>query len=266
MPRVSNTVIKHLINEIPVYKKVLTQAKDRDVNEADTVTIVADILSDVFGFDKYSEITKEFQISRTYCDLAIKLDSKIEYLLEVKAIGIAIGKEAHIRQVVNYCAKQGVKWVVLTNGVDWIVYRVMLKDKVTYEEVCKFNFLELNPRVQSDQDMLFMLCRRGVDKDLIEQYYEYQQLVNKFTVAAILMSEATHLLVSRLLRKLGPSIKIDKDKIAEVIKHQVIKRELIESDMSKTTMARIKRITKKPAKKIHTPLSREEPDKPETDE
>ena len=264
MPKLPSKVIQRLTNQIPIYKKILTQAKDRDINEADTVTIIADMLKDVFGFDKYSEITKEFQISRTYCDLAVKIKGKIEYLLEVKAIGIAIGKESHIRQAVNYCAKQGVKWVVLTNGIDWIVYRVMLKDKVTHEEVCKFNFLELNPRVRADQDMLFMLCRRGVDKDLIEQYYEYQQLVNKFTIAAILMSDETTLVANRLLRKLAPSIKIDKDEIAEVIKHQVIKRELVESDISKSTMIKIKRTMKKATKNAGSPLYQKKPDEPDT--
>ncbi|HCC54485.1 MAG TPA: hypothetical protein DEQ20_06120 [Desulfobulbaceae bacterium] len=35
------------------FQKILASAKDRDVNEADTVTIVADIVATVFGFDKY---------------------------------------------------------------------------------------------------------------------------------------------------------------------------------------------------------------------
>jgi hypothetical protein len=44
--------------------------KDRDVSEADTVTIVKDLLAEVFGYDKYAELTGEFAIRGTYCDLA----------------------------------------------------------------------------------------------------------------------------------------------------------------------------------------------------
>ena len=35
------------------YQPVLANAKLRDVGEADTVTIIKDMLSDVFGYDKY---------------------------------------------------------------------------------------------------------------------------------------------------------------------------------------------------------------------
>jgi len=85
---ISSTVTKRLISAVPKFKKVLTQAKERDVNESDTVTIVTDMLEEVFGFDKYSEITREFAIQGTYCDLAIKTGKQVDYLIEVKAIGL----------------------------------------------------------------------------------------------------------------------------------------------------------------------------------
>ncbi|MCK4513885.1 MAG: hypothetical protein KAU31_01440 [Spirochaetaceae bacterium] len=54
-------------------KKVVGSAIERDINEADTVLIISDILSDVFGYDKYKEITREFAISvktRLECPLS----------------------------------------------------------------------------------------------------------------------------------------------------------------------------------------------------
>ena len=53
------------------FHSILDSAKTRDVTEADTVTIIKDMLSEVFGYDKYSEITSEYAIRGTYCDLAI---------------------------------------------------------------------------------------------------------------------------------------------------------------------------------------------------
>lgn len=47
--------------------------------KSDTVTIVTDMLEEVFGFDKYSEITREYAIQGTFCDLSIKSVKKIEY-------------------------------------------------------------------------------------------------------------------------------------------------------------------------------------------
>ena len=104
------------------FQKVLKVAKDRDVNESDTVTIVTDMLAQVFGWDKYTEITSEQAIRGTYCDLAVKLDDKIKYLIEVKDIGLTL-KENHLRQAINYGANHGISWVVLTNAINWEIYK-----------------------------------------------------------------------------------------------------------------------------------------------
>ena len=61
---------------ITKFQKVLENAKIRDLNESDTVVIITDVLSDVFGYDKYSEVTSELAIRGTFCDLAINLDGK----------------------------------------------------------------------------------------------------------------------------------------------------------------------------------------------
>lgn len=201
MAKIPSKVAGRLIKMIPAYKKVLSDAQSRDVNESDTVTIITDVLGDVFGFDKYSEITREFNIQGTYCDLAIKVDEQVQYLVEVKAIGIDL-KENHIRQAVNYAANHGIKWVVLTNGAKWIIYRVLVDGKVSSQEVCSFNFLELNPKKSEDQESVFMLCRRGLDKDLIEQFYEYRQSVNKYMISAVLRSESVLNSIRKELRKM----------------------------------------------------------------
>jgi hypothetical protein len=43
---------------VPKFQQVLNLAKDRDVNEADTVSIIKDMLADIFGYDKYLDITR----------------------------------------------------------------------------------------------------------------------------------------------------------------------------------------------------------------
>lgn len=57
---------------------IIQQQKARDVSEADTVTLVKDLLSDAFGYDKYAELSSEHAIRGTYCDLAIKIDTRKE--------------------------------------------------------------------------------------------------------------------------------------------------------------------------------------------
>lgn len=87
------------------FPRLLSSAKARDVNESDTVVIVTDLLQYVFGYDKYSEITSEHMIRGTYCDLAVKIQGSLAFLLEVKAIGSEL-KDQHIKQAVDYAANQ----------------------------------------------------------------------------------------------------------------------------------------------------------------
>lgn len=44
------------------FQGIAVAQRARDVSEADTVTLVKDILAEVFGYDKYSELTSEHQI------------------------------------------------------------------------------------------------------------------------------------------------------------------------------------------------------------
>ena len=42
---------------LKVLRPILQQQRDRDVSEADTVTLVRDVLSEVLGFDKFADVT-----------------------------------------------------------------------------------------------------------------------------------------------------------------------------------------------------------------
>ena len=115
MPKVPSKATTRLSAAIKRFQPIIASAKSRDANESDTVIIVTDMLSEVFGYDKYSEITSECSIRGTWCDLAIKIDSKFEYLIEVKAIGLEL-KDSYTKQAVDYSANQGTDWVLLTNA------------------------------------------------------------------------------------------------------------------------------------------------------
>jgi predicted type IV restriction endonuclease len=104
-------VVERLVAGIKRFQPILSTARSRDVGESDTVTIVKDMLADVFGYDKYSEVTSEYSIRGTFCDLATKIDGTLQALIEVKAIGIEL-KDSHVKQVVDYAANQGVDWVI----------------------------------------------------------------------------------------------------------------------------------------------------------
>ena len=75
-------VAERLASGLKRFQPVLSSAKGRDVNESDTSMIVTDVLAEVFGYDKYSEVTRELAIRGTYCDLATRIEGKFQMLIE----------------------------------------------------------------------------------------------------------------------------------------------------------------------------------------
>src|SRR5690242_15588026 len=158
MAALSAKVAERVRDGLKKFQPILGSAKARDVNESDTVVIVTDLLQHLFGYDKYSEITSEHMIRGTYCDLAVKLEGKLAFLLEVKAIGLEL-KDQHVKQAVDYAANQGVEWVGLTNGTNWRVYKVVFGKPIDHEIVVEFDLLSLSHRNSDAIDLLGLLAK-----------------------------------------------------------------------------------------------------------
>ena len=54
MATIQKKIIERVVSGIKKYQPLLVAARSRDVGEADTVTLIKDMLSDIFGYDKYS--------------------------------------------------------------------------------------------------------------------------------------------------------------------------------------------------------------------
>ncbi len=247
MASIPKAVSDRLKQQVPKYKRVLKNAAHRDVNESDTVTIVTDILADVCGFDKYEEITSEQAIRGTYCDLALQVDGSVEYLIEVKAIGLDL-KENHVRQAVNYGANMGIPWVVLTNGREWEIHCIRFEKPISAEHVCSIDFMEIKPPKLADQEMLFLLCKEGLKRAAIKEYHEHVQVVNRYVLGALVGSDPVLTVLRRELRKLSPGLKVDKEEVASLLP-DVLKRDVIEHECAKKARAKVHRAVKAALKK-----------------
>ena len=240
MATIPKSVTDRLAKETRRFQRILKSAKDRDINESDTVVIITDMLSNLFGFDKYTDITSEYAIRGTFCDLAVKVDGNVKYLIEVKAIGLDL-KESHVRQAVGYGAQHGIQWVILTNGVVWELHKIKFERPVDHDLLCTFDFLELNARKKEDQDILFLLCKEGLSKAVIEEYHEHIKSVNKFTIGAILQSEVGLKMLRRELRRVSPGIRVDTDEIQAIILGDVLKREVVEGKLADGARVQVKK-------------------------
>jgi len=244
MVTIPKKVFARLSKEIGKFQKILRKAKDNDINESDTVTIIIEMLASVFGFDKFLEITSEQVIKGTFCDLAIKLDEKIKYLIEVKAIGLNL-KDNHLRQAKSYGADKGISWIALTNGINWDIYKIRFEKPLSHDLVCSFDFMELNPRKQEDQDKVFLLCKEGIEKAAIDVYFDHVKSVNRFMVGAITISEPVVSIIRRELRKISPDVKVSDEEIKNILTSEVLKRDIVEGEEADAAMKRVKKQLKK---------------------
>ncbi len=244
MPYIPKKVGDRFIKTVPKYQKVLQVARDRDVNESDTVSVLNDILANVFGYDKYLEVTSEFEIRSSYCDLAIKVDDKVQFLVEAKAIGIEL-KDTHMRQAINYGANHGIQWVVLTNGIEWRINRIRFEQPINYDLVCKFDFCALKPKNEKDQDCLFLLSKEGLSRGAREDFYEKVQSVNRHVIGSLILSEPVLKVLRRELKKMSDGVKVDLSEVEQIIRGEVLKRELVEGKEAEATLARVSRFYRK---------------------
>jgi hypothetical protein len=246
------------------YQKILAAAKKRDVGESDTVVIVTDFLADVLGYDKYAEITTEFAIRSTFCDLAIKTDNQLRYLIEVKAIGTDL-KENHLRQAVDYGAKQGADWVLLTNGACWRAYRIMFEQPVRHEDVFSIDLLDDNCRPGTLLEVLWLISREAASGGDIEQYWRRKEATSRFVIARLLQSDALLTTLRRELRRISPGVRVDLDELRELLRTDVLKRDALEGEKADSADRMVKRAVRRHERARQaedSPPAAEEDDRP----
>ncbi|CAN1552369.1 Type I restriction enzyme R protein, N-terminal domain containing protein [Sphingomonadaceae bacterium] len=230
------------------YHPIVSKLRERDISEADTVTVIKDMLCDIFGYDKYNELTSEQQIRGTFCDLAIKVEGKITYLAEVKSAGTNLN-DNHLRQAVNYGAHQGIEWVILTNAIEWKIHRIKFAQPIDHEEVYSFDMTNLSARSADDMDKLYMLCREAISSDALTEYHRQAQIMNRFVIAELLQSDAVVATMRREFRRMFPTVKITDGDLKIMLTNEVLKRDTIDGDAPKAAKALIKKATNALAKK-----------------
>jgi hypothetical protein len=230
------------------YQKIFASARDRDVNESDTVVIIADFLSEVLGFDKYAEITTEFEIRGTYCDLAVKIGGTVQYLVEVKAIGVSL-KETHLRQAISYASNHGVEWVILTNGINWQVRRLRFEQPISNDLVFTLDILEAGPRDGEVLERLFLLTKEGIGKSAIKEFHERKDACSPFLVGAVLQGDQVLRVLRRELKRISPKARIEVDELRSVLKEEVLKRDVVEGDEAGAARSRLKRAVSRALRK-----------------
>lgn len=172
----------------------------------------------------------------------------MHYLAEVKSAGTTLS-ENHLRQAVNYGAHEGIEWVILTNAIEWKVYRIKFGKPIDWEEVCAFNMGEVSLRSKEDVEKLAMLCRESIATDALDAFHKQAQILNRYVIAELLQSDSVVSVLRRDIRRLFDGTKATDDQLRVILTNDVIKRDALDGDGPKAAKSVVKKATSALARK-----------------
>jgi predicted type IV restriction endonuclease len=223
------------------YKSVAQKARANGAKESDTRMIVSSIMSDALGWDAFDNLTGEYRIKGNYADFVIRQDGKHFIIVEVKAISTNLN-EKHLYQAVSYAANEGVEWVILTNGAEWRLYRVLFSKPVEHELVFEVSLLNDTIKPKARAELLYLLTPEAQRKDELEAYYQRKKALSGPNIAKLMLSES-------VLTRLRTEIKADSgnrvalDELGQILVDCVIRPE-VQGDPVDKQLKRVRRAAK----------------------
>jgi predicted type IV restriction endonuclease len=169
-------------------------------------------LVDVLGFDKYENLTAEFNVKGDWADYGIRIDKQLFAFVEVKRITQRLSI-THLRQVESYSLKEGVQWAILTNAQVWQVYHVQpvkgQQSEVTL--IFEVDVLDDTKRPGYKSDLLFLISREAMSKGLLEEFRSAQNAISPKTLRPILLSDEVIAAIRKEVRKKTKHLVNEKD-------------------------------------------------------
>jgi hypothetical protein len=123
MPKWESDARDRVRTAVRRFARPLADLIARDANEGDTRLLVTDFLCDGLGYDKYEDLTTEYQVKGEFADYGVRIAKQLVAFIEVKRCTTKLGAK-HLRQVEMYAVNEGVEWMILTNGQVWQVWHL----------------------------------------------------------------------------------------------------------------------------------------------
>lgn len=222
MPKWESETRARLKASVKRFNKPLSDMAERDANEGDTRLLVTDFLCEALGFDKYSDLTTEYQVKGEFADYGIRVDKDLVAFIEVKRVATKLAAK-HLRQVQNYALNEGVEWVLLTNGAQWQAYHITAKMPVEVDLALEVDLLGDDTQAQK-ANQLFYLTRESLKRRQIDELWKARRATSPQSLATVLASEPVLTAIRRELRR-ETGHRIEEAEIAELLRDTVLRPE-----------------------------------------
>lgn len=194
--------------------KSLVALKERDAVEADTRTFVTDLLVDGLGYDKYEDLTAEYQVKGEFADIGIRVDKKLLAFVEIKRITQDL-KEQHLRQAKTYAANEGVSWIILTNGRIWQVYHISNNTPIEHTLLFEVDLLsDSTPSAKIEK--LWMISRNALKRGALNELWKAESALQDSVLAKALLSTNVQKHIRAEIRRITSEL-VDAERLKQAI-------------------------------------------------
>lgn len=102
--------------------------------------ILDKLFMEILGY-KMEEVKVEVKIQGRRADYVLAVDERDVLIVEAKRAGLPL-KDGHIFQACSYAAYSGIKFVLLTNLCEFILFKVKAKDIIESEPIFRVDLLK----------------------------------------------------------------------------------------------------------------------------
>ena len=213
--------------ELKRFFPVIQNLKSRGTgtSEDDSRIVLNDILNDVLGYDKYTELKTEQREKAGRLDYVVKLTEgpyaskkdKIDCVVEAKAIYQDLTRK-YVEQTLTYCLTTNTKYFMLTNVRQWHLYKIKPAQKETRpdaELIHEVDFTQPN-NMEALAEEFYILSRASYLAGNWERVATLKRATNVNDIFTILLSQKAIKLVTKLLGDIH-GVKIPEELVGEII-------------------------------------------------
>jgi hypothetical protein len=202
------------------FAKPLADLIARDANEGDTRLLVTDFLCEGLGYDKYEDLTTEYQVRGEFADYGVRIAKQLVAFIEVKRCTTKLSPR-HLRQVEMYAVNEGVEWMILTNGQVWQVWHLTAGLPVVLDIALEVDVLGDDSLAQK-ADVLFYLSKEAFKRHLIDDLWQVKAATSANSLGTVITSDTIIDQIRKELRR-QTGHNVEPGELRELLKASVLR-------------------------------------------
>lgn len=207
------------------FSKPMADLIARDANEGDTRLLVTDFLCVGLGYDKYEDLTTEYEVKGDFADYGVRIDKQLIAFIEVKRVTTKLG-EKHLRQVQMYAVNEGVEWLILTNGAQWQVWHLTGGLPVILDIAFEVDLLDESETTAQKVNKLFYISRVALKRRAIDELWKARRATSPKSLATALTSDSVADALRKELRR-TTGHNVETKEIVRLLRETVLRPECL---------------------------------------